>query len=542
MYPGQAKLTYSEILQEHFPSSGYSGCQVAWDNRSKHNFFTGKPKEPSRICESDMVHLSRYWEILRLDPASQGRGYRRQPLTGALEFFQEQFPDMAMSANPATTVSSEQAIQTLLFSLFRAAKGELVTIARAGLCLRCYVSYPILYACKKIARQFSASGRFTYQELLPFVLNDDGRSLIVLGEDYKTQLVLTEQGTMPLRFPVFTVEVLRKFDSDSPTRSSLDSWVYYQTQQNQDIKDFLSEQGLSYLSDWALLNRARTKQLETLLPDERQIVAAFHAVYRRDRRHAHAIAVRCPDPTPAQLQEMVAILQKNHSPIRSPDHLQRELQRIARQLRQYAVWNRSGPVSESLEITHPETEIERELPDSNATNTLENLEQQEIREFCHHQLMACLDWGICQTLREQLHHLRQRPRYASFASKFIPALQLIYGEGLSQSEVASRLEMTNQSQVSRIVNIKNLLNQVRLQTTGKLFQDLLDIASQFNPGEASNNPDYLCNLMNLVEDFADAEVFQAAAAEIMTTKNRSLSSIYAQRLRHYIQEPQEWES
>ncbi|WP_421656769.1 hypothetical protein [Leptothermofonsia sp. ETS-13] len=488
-----------------------------------------------------MVHLSRYWEILRLDPASQGRGYRRQSVAAALEFFQEQFPDMATIANPATTISPDRAIQALLFSLFRATKAELVTVARAGLCLRCYVSYPILYACKKIARQLSASGRFTYQELLPFVLNDDGRSLIILGEDRKTQLVLNEHGAVPLRFPVFTVEVLRKFDSNSPTHSRLDTWVYYQTRQNQDIKDFLSERGLSYLSDWALLNRARMKQLATLLPAERQIVEAFHAVYRRDRRHAHAIAVRCPDPTPAQLQEMLTLLQKADSSVRSPDHLQRELQRIAKQLRQYAVWNRSGPVSEALEVTHPEIEIERELPDPNTTNALEDLERQEVREFCHCQLMACLDWGICQTLREQLNHLKQRPRYASLASKFVPALQLIYVEGWSQSEVASRLEMTNQSQVSRIVNIKNLLSQVRLKTTEKLVQSLLDMASYFNPGKISSHPDYLRNLMVLVEDFADVEVFQAAATEIMTTKNRSLNSVYAQRLRYYIQKPQEWE-
>ncbi len=40
--------------------------------------------------------------------------------------------------------------------------------------------------------------------------------------------------------------------------------------------------------------------------------------------------------------------------------------------------------------------------------------------------------------------------------------------------------------------------------------------------------------MHQLELFVDTEVFQAAAAEIHTSKDRSLESLYAQRLRRYI--------
>jgi hypothetical protein len=84
-----------------------------------------------------------------------------------------------------------------------------------------------------------------------------------------------------------------------------------------------------------------------------------------------------------------------------------------------------------------------------------------------------------------------------------------------------------------------LLQQVRFQTIERLFQTLLEMALNLDSNQTSNTPDYHHHLRNLVERFADEEIFQDAAAEIMTTKNRSLNSAYAQRLRCHIQDPQE---
>lgn len=43
--------------------------------------------------------------------------------------------------------------------------------------------------------------------------------------------------------------------------------------------------------------------MEALSPQERDVVEAFHGVYRRDRREQGARG-KCPEPSESQLQEM----------------------------------------------------------------------------------------------------------------------------------------------------------------------------------------------------------------------------------------------
>ena len=55
-----------------------------------------------------------------------------------------------------------------------------------------------------------------------------------------------------------------------------------------------------------MLNRARTEQLGRLSSSQRHIIEAYHAVYRRDRQQKRNLGSRrCPDPTSAQLEEML---------------------------------------------------------------------------------------------------------------------------------------------------------------------------------------------------------------------------------------------
>ncbi|WP_424096884.1 hypothetical protein [Moorena producens] len=520
-----------------------------------------------------MVPLSRYWEILRLDPASVGCGYKKLLLPLAWEFFQQKCleldapetrcsvrgsvgqsprgarllgrgtrPSVAPLGHATGThlsVEQHRDIQTSLYAWFHPeASGSPISRARAGLCLRCYVSYPILKACKKLASLYSASHHFTYRDLLPFVLDDDGKVLIILDQDGITQLILNgDRETKKTDYQFFTVEVLRKYNLNSSSKSRLDDWVYYQTKQHPKLKEFLSERGLCFLSDWALLNRARPTQLEQLLPRDRKILEAFHAVYRRDRRQQPTKkARRCPDPTQSQLEEMRHLLQEKSVIVNSLAQLRDELKHLARVLRRYDIWIRSGfPPSESLEVSDSDTGRDRELPDQNFTNTLDAIARQELQQFCGQQLIACLDLGIEQGLTEHITKLQHSRSYARFASKVISGLELIYCHGKSQAEIASILGMTNQSQVSRVLNPKDLLNRVRFWTIDKLFHIISHAAHQFNLANMSRDPDYFRNLMEHLEAFVDSEVFQEAAAEIMTGKNRSTNSLYTQRLCRYLE-------
>jgi hypothetical protein len=431
-----------------------------------------------------------------------------------------------------------EGIQALLLSRFKPADSsqDVTNRARAGLCLRCYVSESILTACKQLASRFSDGSNFTYDELLPFVLNDDGQTPVILDGAGKTQLVLDERGdTQKTDYVFFTVEVLRTFEPNRQSRLSLENWTYCQTKQNPELKNFLSEFGFRLLSDWALFNRVGVQQL-SLLPDrDRNLVEAFQAVYRRDRIQQKDRTGKCPDPTQAQLREMLSLLQAGGVTNNAPNQLYDDLKAVAQQLRQYELWSRRGaPPSELLEV--PDSEVGKaELPDSNVAHDLNEVEQQEFLEFLHQQLIAVVDGAIEQVLREHIAALQQR-RYAPLAPKVIPGLRLIYCEGKSQGETAALLGITNQSKVSRLLNLTGLLNRVRLRTTETLLEVILARVKTLDLAQVSTNPDYLKNLAHHLDDFVEAEVFQGAAAELKAAKTRLMNSVYAQRLQCYLKQ------
>ncbi len=217
---------------------------------------------------------SRYWKMWRINPASGRVGYKRCLVPAAQEFIQKQLSHRLNGD-----------LQAALLSYFQAKKSgvDATSRAQAGLGLRCYVSEPILKACQKIDNLFGTEKNFTYQDLLPFVLNDDGQSLIILDRDGKTQLLLDDNGeAKTTAYNFFSVKVLQTFKADSQSRMSLDNWAYLQTKQNPELRDFLSEFGFKHLSDWALLYRARPIQIERLSQRVRTSVEVFHAVFRRD--------------------------------------------------------------------------------------------------------------------------------------------------------------------------------------------------------------------------------------------------------------------
>lgn len=126
----------------------------------------------------------RYWKIYRISLNSEKVGYEYRLVPTAQEFIQKQVPNYQHGN-----------IQAALNSYFYAKDSSDTTrSARAGLCLRCYVSEPILKACQKIDSLFGGEKSFTYKDLLPFVLNDDGKTEIILDSDRKTQLILDENG------------------------------------------------------------------------------------------------------------------------------------------------------------------------------------------------------------------------------------------------------------------------------------------------------------------------------------------------------------
>ncbi|MBV6626249.1 MAG: hypothetical protein KI793_25505 [Rivularia sp. (in: Bacteria)] len=468
---------------------------------------------------------SRYWKIWRINPAAERLGYKQVLVTAAREFANKKFSGVETGDK-----------QNILLSYFNGEENDTETIKRAiaGLCLRCYVSEPILKECKKLDSLFSGEKQFTYRDLLPFVLNDDGQKLVVLDGDGKTQLTVDENSQVKVsRYKYFSVTVLQSFNADLQSRMSLDNWAYLQTKQNSELKKFLSEFGFQHLSDWALLNRIRKKQLQCLSEQERYIVEAFHAVYRRDRQQQQNKGnKRCPDPNSAQLQEMLIYLQQKQILINTPVELMKKLKQIGLQLRRYDIWSSR----ESLDIYDAGSGTyitRRDLPYASLDES--DLEQQEFLQFLHQHLQTILTQAIEQVIEANIQKLQKSTRYSPFAHKYIQGLYFYYSEAMSLKEIAPKLGMSSWDQTRRILNPGELLSKVRAKTVEQMLDSILKKAAQKGLTEIPPEANYLLALTQQIESYLDEEIFQQAAGEIRAGKNRKLSGLYANQLLAYIQ-------
>jgi hypothetical protein len=243
---------------------------------------------------------------------------------------------------------------------------------------------------------------------------------MVLDSNGKNYLTIDTTGKpQSTAYQCFSLQILRTFKPNDPSGMSLDNWTYLQTKQNPELKNFLSEFGFKQLSDWALLNRTRPKQLEQLAERDRHLIGAFHAVYRRDRHQQHQGTQRCLDPTSVQLQEMVIYLKVRNITVQ-PNELMTELRGVALQLRQFDLWSNREP----LEVEDPETGdrlIRSDLPqDISSEFDVEQQEQQEMLEFFHKKLQIALFYSIKQAMSDRITYLKKSKGYAAFANQLIP--------------------------------------------------------------------------------------------------------------------------
>jgi hypothetical protein len=463
---------------------------------------------------------SRYWNIWCISPASEKVGYENHLISAAQTFAQ----------NYIATAEAGEA-QAALLSYFQAKSASVTATiqAQAGLCLRCYVSAAILKACRTIDHLFGSDKSFTYRDLLPFVLNDDGKMQVIFDRDRKTQLVV--MGDAPAQvntYPVFSVEVLRTFKLETQSNLSLDNWAFLRTKQNAELRQFLAEFGFQHLSDWALLNRARSHQLERLSEHDRDLVEVFHRVYRRDRRRQIASSKRCPDPSIEQLQEMIINLQAKNVTISTVGELLPALKQVALQLRSYDIWAQRVPLEVHDADTGHDT-LRSDLPSSNVDES--DLEQQELLLFFHQQLDLALKAAIAQELRDRVAALERSKKYALLAAQFIPGLRLYYNQALSLKEIAPILGMSSWDQARRVLNPGDLLSKVRALTVQQVLDRLLEQAQQKGFAQTPPEPNYLRTLAEQVEVIADQEIFQAAVEEMRAGQSRSFNSVYAQQLR-----------
>ncbi len=482
-----------------------------------------------------MKALSRYWQMWCIGLGSGRWRYRRTELSPAQMFCQQaQFLDrlsIGSSAAGTLSISEHQTIQKALLLQFLGRHSDapeaLRQSAGAGLCLRCYVSEPIFKACQKIDRLFSGNKAFSYQDLLPFVLNDDGKSLVVIDSD-KNQRVLDERDRpQPSTFKIFAVEVLKTYKANLGSKMSLNNWAFLRTKQHPELKDFLAEFGFKPYSDWTLINRIQVNQIERLSERDRCLVDAFHAVYRRDRRQNSQVG-RCKDPNAQQLAEMSRQLTVRGVTFESDRDLLKALGQVAQQLRQFDIWQAREP----LEVKDMETGGYRLRVDMPTEDTFDEseIEEQDFLSFLSQQLAVTLDAAIEQAIQTKLAKLQKSKKYAPFSASYCLGLRRYYKEGISLKEIGEQIGTSSWDQTRRILNPGELLSQVRLLTAQQILAPILQKAQAKGLTAAPAEPSYLKTLMEQIEAFVDAKLFSAAASEIKAGKNRSLDSEYAQAL------------
>jgi hypothetical protein len=470
-----------------------------------------------------MTELSSYWTLWRIS-LNNPRGYESQKITPAQNWIEQK-----------TTISeaSLQFLDELLEMFYQTQKANIKLAAIAGLCLRCYVSSPILKACKQLANQFSGGKFFTYKDLLPLVLTDDGKSLIIIDLKQDQQVNVDINLTLtPRKFKIFGLDILQSYHQNSKAKVSLDNWAYLRTKQHPELRAFLAEFGFQHLSNWALLNRIGKRQQEQLSEKDSLIINAFHEVYRRDRRQQSQRKLgKCPDPSESQLQEMMQSLELKKISFSNPLDLLKELHNIANQLRQYDVWQSR----ESLEDFDPESGTytpRKDLPHESISEVA--IEQQEILSNLHQQLVKAFNKSLEKGIESRISNLKKSKNYSPFVSKFLLGLRSYYVEAKSLKDIASELEIS-WDKARRIFNPGDLLSQIRTLTVQQLLDYLLKLAQNKGLVTDATDPNYLTNLTQQIEAFADSEIFQEAASEIRAGKSRNFESPYAQTLKKYLE-------
>jgi hypothetical protein len=480
-----------------------------------------------------MIQPSNYWKI-HLPTGGDTPSKNHKTILRGEEFFRQHFPHLA---DKSTLTSQENKyIYTKLLAIFDS-DNDVYQKAIALLCLRCYISERILIACKMIPQNYNIFGEnlFSYTDLLPFVLNDDGRTLVILDSDRKTQLILEKDGTTkPLvkegatvgRF--FTVEILRKFNRQPGNSESLDNWVTRLTNHNHEVRSFLWSFGLATPTDWALLCKSVPMKMSGLLRQgDREIINAFQAVYQKDRLQSQ-IKGRCTEPTANQISQILRLLQQQNITL-DPKELLSHFHRIAEILREDWLYRKTGsPKTVPTELYDNSTQNYQPNPDLPyyTDRNLEEVELEKLGELCKNMFEDVLKEIIPTVIHQRVENLQKSRGYKDFATKFTEGLRLYYQENMSMTDIG-QLWGINWSKARRIFEMEDFIDIIQAQTESKFSHKLLQLLDKQRFHAISNDPEYLTKISIYIREFACQKTFNLAKSELALGKRQVKNSLLA---------------
>lgn len=445
---------------------------------------------------------SRYWQWVGL---AAGGTLKRETIAPAKHFWQQQFSQ----ADDRTEVA-DAAVQSNLLHLLNSEDENSRQLAEC--CLRCFIAAHIEQTCIALENSFGQQHGFTRQDLLPYVLTD--------REPLRSQLQSTGYRALAL-------EILQTFD---PVQgSSLAAWTARLVKSQPELRQFLLEQGVLLLSDWAILNDTNATQVRRILSEffprsEAEIQHAcellenYHAVYLRDRRRQRRGSKLCLDPSPAQLQEIAQRLQLD-----APDTILVRLRSLAMILRQHRLQVRA-------KVFRPQVSLDLQYEDGSLVidpatpiDAAKREQDQFLTEY-HATFEQCLAQSIAQVTSDRLAQLKP-PK----DQQWLKALFLMHCRGMKMEAIALVLGLRAQYAVSRLLNLNTFRTDIRHDLLEKLGDRIQSLAQDYADPSRLQNLDQRLNV--LLAEQVDL-LMDAARAE--TNVSQPLNSRFARRLCRYL--------
>ena len=450
-------------------------------------------------------NLSKYWTLHRL---SLGK-CRGEEIIEAKEFLTQQ-----ISGGEEV---SDRSIISLLWQLYKSETPESI----AEVCLRCVISHYIKTQCRDLVEQYGRKHNFTLEDLLFLVLDSTDSSLNSGNHNS------------------LTVRILQTFDLE---KSSLSAWTKRVLKSDKELKRFLLIHGIEQVTNWLLLKQYNTRQLQRILKEFyhydklkieqlSKLLESYQIAYlteiqaarnqiNQERKQQGLGKLKTPYPAPNHQQ--LGSMADNLSPIwrLSSDEVLQELQNLAQLIRDYKSISARGVTTKGLNesITNISTNIYEQ-----------NEEDNQILTVYRQLLQDCLIAAIKEVTEERVNYLQSKRNKRD--KQFLQGLHLFYCQYIPMGEIAEKLDLNNQSQVSRLLELKTFRADIGRRTLVKLRSQVVELA------QAHTSSSQLKDLEVRINAFLNEEIdkiMQEAEKEATISKNRVMTSKLSQAVCEYL--------
>ena len=415
-------------------------------------------------------------------------------------------------AEPGEAIE-DKIIQRRLFDWYGIEKTQ--EQVNAELCLRCFVSNSIYQFCLATEQQYKDSYGLTKNDLFP----------VLLDSITKVKLTNTQAKNSLIK------EIIDSFSLEK--NSNLSTWTKIKVKGNKRYKRVLKFYGIVEVTDWLILVHTTPGKLERRLKErgysefERKeygnLLEIFHQVYstelfkireeiNRQRLEEGKRRTNKPYPSPTEEQlNHIARLLDNSCLLESQEILAK-LKKIAQFMRNY---NSATPgIFRETKTVQPNSEL---------------------IVFVQEQIEDNLFAVVNRVINTKVNYfLGKRKPQTEKANNFILILKLFHCEQYSMGEIASLINFTDQSQVSRLVKLKEL----RQDISRNAIALLKDIFTDRLTGIV-RNPEQLSALDTKVQEFLEAEIkeiMDEAKKEALNSQNRTRNSLFSRTVCESVQQ------